>query len=236
MWNVIKTTNIFMVLLILAALSFAYRAGSFAVSGKGPNGHRIDSIVTAHAVERVDEAPPTMKMASNDSTDIEEPLAGDNYESPYQDSGDLPFQTGFSDSEVEILQSLSKRRKNLEMREKKIAKREALLSAAESEVDQKIQELKKIRTELEKLLGKQTKVQESRLRSLVKIYESMKPKDAARIMNTLEMDVLLDVLGRMSERKSAPILANMDPARARDVTIKLAEQRQLPNIPPGVEE
>lgn len=232
MFKSLKKTNIFTLLLILAALSFAYRAGVLAISGKGLNGHRIDSIVTAHAVENVDEAPPAMdKSAEGGNEDA--PLAGDDYQSPYKDSGDLPFQTNFSESEVEILQSLSKRRKDLEHREKKIAQREALLSAAEDEVDQKISELRQIRTELEELLGKQTKMQEGRLRSLVKIYESMKPKDAARIMNTLDMNVLLDVLGRMSERKSAPILANMDPNRARAVTIRLAEQRQLPNIPPG---
>jgi flagellar motility protein MotE (MotC chaperone) len=57
----------------------------------------------------------------------------------------------------------------------------------------------------------------------------MKPKDAARIFDTLEMNVLLDVIGRMKEQKTSPILANMNPDKARDVTIKLAEQRKLPS-------
>ena len=60
----------------------------------------------------------------------------------------------------------------------------------------------------------------------------MKAKDAARIFNTLDVDVLLNVISRMSERKSAPILAEMDADRARTVTILLAQQRQVPGMSP----
>ena len=54
----------------------------------------------------------------------------------------------------------------------------------------------------------------------------MKPADAARILEGLEMDILIDVLGRMKILRSAPILASMDPVRAREVTARLAERDQ----------
>ncbi|MDE1151963.1 MAG: MotE family protein [Micavibrio sp.] len=139
----------------------------------------------------------------------------------------------YSSAELEVLQSLSKRRDDLDKREKKLGEREALLAAAEQEVDHKIGELNKLKDEIEGLLGKQQKMEEDRLASLVKIYEGMKPKEAATIFNTLDLDVLLAVIGRMNERKSGPILASMDPDKARIVTIKLAEQRKLPNAPPA---
>jgi flagellar motility protein MotE (MotC chaperone) len=56
----------------------------------------------------------------------------------------------------------------------------------------------------------------------------MKPKDAARILERLELPILLDVLERMREAKVAPILADMDPAKAKTVTAALAERRNLP--------
>src|SRR3546814_4430099 len=59
---------------------------------------------------------------------------------------------------------------------------------------------------------------EGQMQSLVKIYESMKPKDAARIFEELDMEVLLEVVERMKERKTAPILAEMNPERAKTVT------------------
>ncbi len=137
-------------------------------------------------------------------------------------------EQGFSASEVEILQSLAKRRDELDKREQQISQHEALLKAAGVEVDRKIAELNKIRGELEDLLNKQKTAEDERINSLVKIYENMKPKDAANIFNTLDMDVLLPVIGKISERKASPILAAMSPDKAREVTIKLAEQRRLP--------
>ena len=56
----------------------------------------------------------------------------------------------------------------------------------------------------------------------------MKPKDAARIFEQLDMVVLLDVIERMKERKSAPILAKMKPQRAKEITLELAQRRGLP--------
>lgn len=181
----------------------------------------------AYAQQAVTDEPPAIEEPVVKTAD---PLADDGYKSPYTGAPEVLTQTHFSDAEIDVLQSLAKRREALERREKELATREALLNVAEAEVEQKITELKILQTEIEKLLGKQTDVQENRLRSLVKIYENMKPQEAARIMNTLDMDVLLDVIGRMSERRSAPILANMVPDRARAVTIRLAEQRKLPEL------
>lgn len=137
-------------------------------------------------------------------------------------------QRSFSDAEIEVLQSLSKRRAEIEARDQKLNEREALLKAAEQAVDKKIAELAKMKGEIEALLGQQEDMEDSRITSLVKIYEAMKPKEAAIIFNTLDMDVLLSVVSRMNERKLSPVLASMDPDKARLVTIKLAEQRKLP--------
>ena len=56
----------------------------------------------------------------------------------------------------------------------------------------------------------------------------MKPKDAARIFTELDMEILLDVAERMREVKMAPILAAMAAVRAKQVTVRLALRRKLP--------
>ncbi|MDH5189301.1 MAG: hypothetical protein OEW37_10145, partial [Rhodospirillaceae bacterium] len=70
--------------------------------------------------------------------------------------------------------------------------------------------------------------QDAQLASLVKIYENMKPKDAARIFEEMEMDTLLMVTERMKERSLAPIMAKMDPIKAKEMTVELAKMRKLP--------
>ena len=59
----------------------------------------------------------------------------------------------------------------------------------------------------------------------MKLYESMKPRDAATIFNDLDMKVLLGVVDRMKDAKAAPVLAAMQPDKARELTTKLAALR-----------
>ena len=88
--------------------------------------------------------------------------------------------------------------------------------------------LAKIKATIEQLLKKHDIQQEAKLKSLVKIYENMKPKQAARIFDRLDLGILLDVVERMRESKTAPIMANMTPARAKSVTAALVSRRMLP--------
>ena len=44
----------------------------------------------------------------------------------------------------------------------------------------------------------------------------------------LDMDILLDVTERMREQKMAPVLAAMDPEKAKSLTVELATRRRLP--------
>lgn len=149
----------------------------------------------------------------------------------WKDAGDA--EIGLSDVKKEVVEDMAARRARLDSMEKDIRAREALLKAAEQELDRKYKELTRLKEEIEGLLQQQSTEEESRVKSLVKVYENMKPKDAARIFDTLDLDILIGVMSRMSERKMSPILAAMNPERARTVTIMLAQQKQLPVLPAG---
>ena len=68
-----------------------------------------------------------------------------------------------------------------------------------------------------------------KIEGLVKIYENMKPKNAARIFEELDMDTLLMVTESMGARRLAPIMAKMNPARATEITVELSRLRKLPS-------
>ena len=133
-----------------------------------------------------------------------------------------------SRAEIELLQGLSKRRAALEERERAFALKEQTLAAAEQKLDAKIKALEELKKTVEAMLGQYDKQEEQRLASLVKIYESMKPKEAAAILQGLEQDTLLDVIERMKESKSASILALLNPARAKMITEEMIARRRLP--------
>ncbi|MFQ5784691.1 MAG: MotE family protein [Alphaproteobacteria bacterium] len=136
--------------------------------------------------------------------------------------------TSLSPAEVELLEQLAERRKELEGRTRDLEMREQLLAATEQRVDAKIGELKKLQQTIEGMFANADAEQETQIKSLVKMYERMKPKDAARIFDRLDMTVLLQVVERMKEAKAAPILAKMDVDKAKTVTLELAHRRNLP--------
>ena len=72
--------------------------------------------------------------------------------------------------------------------------------------------------------------EDEKIASLVKIYETMKPKDAARIFNELDLEILIEVLRRMREAKAALIIAKMNSEQAKIVTMELAVRNSLPDV------
>ena len=136
-------------------------------------------------------------------------------------------------SEFELLQSLAERRNRIDQQESEVELRENLLQATERRIDEKIEELKRIEQTITSLVQTYDEQQENKLKSLVKIYETMKPKSAAAIFETLEMSILLDVVERMREPKLALILQSLSAERAKEITTELRARRQLPEIIDG---
>ncbi len=107
-----------------------------------------------------------------------------------------------------------------------------MLSAAETRLTRRLDELNALQKRLESLEAVRRDHDEANWRGLVKLYESMKPRDAAAIFNDLDMAVLLPVVDRMKESKAALVLAAMLPDRARQVTAELAQMRARANTVP----
>lgn len=60
-------------------------------------------------------------------------------------------------------------------------------------------------------------------RHLAKVYENMKPAQAAPILASLEMETVVDILVRMKERNAARILASMDAESAAAISSMLSD-------------
>ena len=152
--------------------------------------------------------------------------AGSNSPAPPEESGAGDGEPPtFTQNEIDVLQKLSVRREALDNRQKDLDLRENLVKAAEARIDKKIAEMKELQSNIEGMLKQVDRQDEEKLKSLVKIYENMKPKDAANILSTLELPVQLGVLGHMKEAKVAPILSAMDIQQAKLVTDAMAARR-----------
>ncbi|HEY8697085.1 MAG TPA: hypothetical protein VIM02_05670 [Rhizomicrobium sp.] len=138
-----------------------------------------------------------------------------------------------SAAEVDVLTSLSHRRSELDAREDSLTARENLLAAAAKRVDGKISELKQLQLQLQTLLGQRDAAEQKQLEVLVKSYSSMKPRDAARIFESLDDDVLLPVTGAMKPDVLGAVLAQMKPESAQKLTVKLANRLKVKEPQPA---
>lgn len=146
------------------------------------------------------------------------PAPGKPAEKPYD-----PMQ--MSAEEIAELQQLAQRRTELDKRAAELREREVLMQAAEKRIDEKIARLQALEKSIQGVVKTQDDQENTRLQSLAHMYEQMKPMEAARILDQLDVPVVLTMLSRMREQKAAPILATMDPAKAKAVTLALTEQR-----------
>jgi flagellar motility protein MotE (MotC chaperone) len=136
-----------------------------------------------------------------------------------------PVDPGPSEAERALLMDLRARRTALDERTHALESREALAAAAERRLDERVDQLAALQTKLEAMESTRRERDEANWRGLVKTYETMRPRDAALIFNDLDQSVLLQVLDRMKESKAAPVLAAMQPERARLITAELAKWR-----------
>ena len=132
-----------------------------------------------------------------------------------------------SNSELQLLKELSKRRQELDKIQESITVRDQVLKATENKIDQKMTDLKALQAQVQEIMKQYNEKEQGKIMSLVKIYENMKPREAAKIFDELEMPVLLEVVSHMKEIKVAPVIANMNPQRARELSIELAKQNTL---------
>lgn len=130
-----------------------------------------------------------------------------------------------SAAERAVLEELRARRAMLDQREQALLVRESVMAATEQRLARRIEELGALQQRLEALDKAAREREDSGWRGLVRIYENMRPRDAARIFNELEMVTLVEVVDRMKERTAAPILAGMEPDKAKALTAELARRR-----------
>lgn len=197
---------------VLALKTLTLMQGAFLRSDRPES---VVAVASAVGAEHLQEPPKPVSVATHAPP-------------PLQANADPQVPTAIppiSDSERALLQDLRRRRKELDARAEAIAAREAVLGAAEQKLGARVAELQLLQKRLEGLESAQKQKEESGWQGLVKLYEAMKPKDAATIFNELSMPVLLQVLDRMKDIKAAAVLAAMSPDKARDVTAELAQMR-----------
>lgn len=193
------------------------------VTHEGRPDSAIVAAANAASTERSPEAPPVpLPPRAKPAAESATPATA---QKPTVSSPGSESPPPVSETERALLQDLRQRRQELDALAASVAARESVMAAAEQKLATRMAELQTLQKKLEGLDAAQKQKVEAGWQGLVKVYEAMKPRDAANIFNDLQMPVLLQVLDRMKDAKTAVVMAAMNPDRARDVTAELAQMR-----------
>ncbi|MGE0409179.1 MAG: MotE family protein [Amphiplicatus sp.] len=134
-----------------------------------------------------------------------------------------------TEAEKRILEQLAARRAELETREEAVATREALLEIAARRIETRLADLAAEEEKLRGLRAEKKAREDEEFEALASAYERMKARDAARIFELLDEDVLVPVASGMRTQALAGVLAEMNPEKARFLTRLLADRRREAN-------
>ena len=129
-----------------------------------------------------------------------------------------------SASERAILERLQARRQELEAKSREIDIRESLMKAAEKRAEGRVEEMKAIESRITTAAQQKADEEAARFKGIITMYEGMKPKDAARVFDRLEMPVLFEIASHIAPRKMADILGQMQPEVAERLTVEMARR------------
>lgn len=127
-----------------------------------------------------------------------------------------------SPAERALLERLQERRQEIDGREREMEIRDGMIKAAEMKLEARIAELKAMEARVATAMQAKDDADTSRFKGLVSMYENMKPKDAAKIFDRLDLTILVQVVSLINPRKMSDILANMSAENAERLTVELA--------------
>ena len=135
---------------------------------------------------------------------------------------ELAREAGLSPAELQVLQSLGARRDQLDQRAQGLDTQVSLIAAAEAKVDARITAMNALKAEMQSLLGQVDDKRAAEVDRMVKVFEVMKPADAAARFTLLSDEVRLPIAAKMKERALSAMLAKMTPPEAKRLTEALA--------------
>lgn len=216
--NVISRLRLFPLLMVVAAVALALRAFD-VYSGF--------ELLNAPVQAQEQEQPSDAGDADGDS---EGPSESDSAIAP-ETASRPPIVVGLpDDEEMELITQLRQRREALEARATQLDLQEQLLESTEKRINDKIVQLEVLEDRIKSHLRLFEEKETEQLQSIVSIYETMKPKEAAPRFEALSLQTQLDLVQLMNPRKVAALMEKMTPQKASVLTTELATKAQPPSI------
>ena len=137
------------------------------------------------------------------------------------------LDTGIAQCEPEadvdqLIQIVKEREMQLDEKSAEIANRQLVLESLEDRIKVQISELETAEQKLAETLAIADGAAETDLNRLTTVYEAMKPQNAARVFENMDLTFAAGFLSRMEPQSAAAVLSEMPPELAYSVSVVMA--------------
>ena len=133
---------------------------------------------------------------------------------------------------ADYLFKLAERKKELDLREEELNKKASEIVKQKLEIEAKLKQLEESRGKIAGMLKERINSDSQKVDNLVQVYSNMKPIQAAKVFESMDEDLVIEILGRMKKKNAADILNLVKIEKAQKFSERYAGYR----IPAGANE
>lgn len=162
---------------------------------------------------------------------------GENKEAPKDGENPCPECPECPDPAKVVLRGLEEKKNRIAKEEQNLAHAKKELEIFKEQIDEQLESLKALKAQVKNDMALLTKQKtrreqekeaayEKKIGRLVKMYAGMKPKNAASIVDQMNLEVAQEIFLRMREASASEILSYVDSGKAAKISERLAFKRK----------
>ena len=141
----------------------------------------------------------------------------------------LPSQVPAVNSETfRMIETIENKNRELKKREEELRIKEVRLEALEAKVRKDLEKIEKNISESKEQMGLQDEKTKENVAALIKVYSSMKPEEAANLVEAIDEDLALKIVSGMKSKVAGQVLSKLDVQVAKRISEKLAGKSKKP--------
>jgi len=128
-----------------------------------------------------------------------------------------------------MIETIENKNRELKKREEELRLKEVRLEALEAKVRKDLEKIEKSISESKEQMGAQDEKTKENVDALIKVYSSMKPEEAANLIEAIDEDLALKIVSGMKSKIAGQVLSKVDVKVAKRISEKLAGKRAKPS-------
>jgi flagellar motility protein MotE (MotC chaperone) len=141
----------------------------------------------------------------------------------------LPGQVpAVSPETFRMIETIENKNRELKKREEELRIKEVRLEALEAKVRKDLEKIEKSISESKEQMGLQDEKTKENVAALIKVYSSMKPEEAANLVEAIDEDLALKIVSGMKSKIAGQVLSKLDVQVAKRISETLAGKLKKP--------